>query len=707
MAESIETRWEAAKPQLIAAANTAGIDVGIMVKIAGFESQFNSAARPIARDDSRNKVTQFDGEKAISSAYGYGQFLNGTWQTMINTYGEKYGVANAAQMSKSEANAPELRTNTALQAAMLAEFTRENIQKGARLGGADADANVYAFHNLGDGDASKFLKAMKANPDQRADAVLSADVINGNPALYGDGSRSLAESYKAMGQQMDKYEKYALDATQGIASPNQAQTGATVPTKAPADPMADGVLQLGEKGPAVKKLQEQLIAMGYKGADGKPLSPDSDFGKNTKFAVEAFQRAGKIGVDGKVGEDTFEALKKAVPAQAPTAPTTPTQGGSGNGNWPAPGNFKINDADKQGEGHGEFGTPRSNRSGKHSGLDIEGKRGDPIEPFAAGKVVYAGIATGYGNTVVIDHGNGQRTLYAHLDKINVQNGQTVTPDTKIATMGRSGNTPSTGDTHLHFEIRTGARAGEPFSGKAVDPLPYLNNSRQISPAAGSQNAMSDGVLKQGERGTDVTKVQEQLNALGFKDAQGKALIPDGDFGSKTKQAVEAFQRARGLVDDGIVGKDTFSALKKTEAAAVVAPTPPPVIAAKTDQSPLLSSPNHPDHAMYKQALAGMEKLPASTFKSEQERQNAAASVAFEAKVSGLNKIDNVALSTNGSGLFAVQGAMNDPAHHRIYVDKTQAAAQPVEKSTQQMQQDSLQSTQLSQTSEQQRKTVVM
>jgi peptidoglycan hydrolase-like protein with peptidoglycan-binding domain len=215
---------------------------------------------------------------------------------------------------------------------------------------------------------------------------------------------------------------------------------------------------------------------------------------------------------------------------------------------------------------------------------------------------------------------------------------------------------------------------------------YLKNSRQLDGSGTGQSVMSDGVLKVGERGSEITKVQQQLNTLGFKDAQGKPLVPDGDFGERTKQAVQSFQRARGLLDDGIVGKDTFAALKKSETVAA-APASPPVVAAKTDQAPLISNPSHPDNALYKQALAGMEKLPASTFKSEQERQNAAAAVTFEAKVSGLTKIDNVALSTNGSGLFAVQGAMNDPAHQRVYVDKAQAAAQPVEKSTQQMQQD--------------------
>ena len=501
-----------------------------------------------------------------------------------------------------------------------------------------------------------------------------------------------------------KYERIAIPEV-GIAPKVAGQQNPAPVQSVAANPMADGVLREGEKGAAVKELQEQLVRNKIL-VNGKPLVPDSDFGPDTKAAVIAYQSSRGLEDDGIAGKDTLAALKRNAPEQVSPAPT---QAGAANGNWPAPGNFKINEADKDREGRGEFGTPRSNRSGIHTGIDIQGTRGDPIEAFAAGKVVYAATATGYGNTVVIDHGNGQRTLYAHLDKINVRDGQAVTPDTKIATMGRSGNTPSAGDTHLHFEIRTGARAGEPFSGKAVDPLPYLKNSRQLDGSGAAQSITSDGVLKQGERGTEVTKVQEQLNALGFKDAQGKALIPDGDFGGKTKHAVETFQRARGLVDDGIVGKDTFAALKKPEPAAIVAPTSPPMVAAKTDQSPLLSSPNHPDHALYKQALIGMEKLPASTFRNEQERQNAAASVAFEARVTGLTKIDNVALSTNGSGLFAVQGAMNDPAHNRIYVDKAQAAGQSIEKSTQQMQQDPQTPplVQLAQQQELQKKPVVM
>ncbi|MGH8106987.1 MAG: M23 family metallopeptidase, partial [Arenimonas sp.] len=309
-----------------------------------------------------------------------------------------------------------------------------------------------------------------------------------------------------------KYERIAIPEVGITAIAGAPAPQVNVPASS-RDTLADGVLREGEKGTAVRELQEQLINNKIL-VDGRPLVADSDFGPSTKLAVIAYQRSRGLDDDGVAGPDTLAALKRNTPAVAQPAAAL---GIPVNANWPAPGNFRINDADKPGEGHGEFGTPRSNRSGRHSGLDIQGNLGDPIKSFAVGTVVYAGQATGYGKTVVIDHGNGQRTLYAHLNRIDVQNGDSVTADTTIATMGRSGNTPSTGDTHLHFEVRTGARAGEPFSGRAVDPLPYLNQTTVIT---GSQNALADGVLRKGEHGPEIAVVQTQLHALGFKDAQG-------------------------------------------------------------------------------------------------------------------------------------------------------------------------------------------
>lgn len=98
----------------------------------------------------------------------------------------------------------------------------------------------------------------------------------------------------------------------------------------------------------------------------------------------------------------------------------------------------------------------------HSGVDMSGGSGTPIQAGAAGKVILAGYNGGYGNTVVIDHGGGMTTLYAHQSRIDVSYGETVSAGQVVGYVGSTGL--STGP-HLHFEVRLG--------GKAVDPAQYL------------------------------------------------------------------------------------------------------------------------------------------------------------------------------------------------------------------------------------------
>lgn len=310
--DALERNWRDARDELSSAAHAAGVDPGILVKIAGFESGFDSHARPIAKSHLNNRVRQFDGVMAVSSAHGYGQFIDGTWAAMLRRYGDKYGIENSAEMTNVQAKASELRNNSALQAAMLAEYTKENIAKGARLGGADPDANVYAFHNLGEGDATKFLSAMGRSPQSRVDSVLAPAVIKGNPALYGDGSRSLAETYATMGRQMDRFERFALDVSVGklprLESPS---AGSSLGSDQVSIDSARLALDRGARGESTRELQVALSSLGYVGADNRLLSADGDFGQNTAHAVRAFQRAHGLDVDGVFGRDTREALSRA------------------------------------------------------------------------------------------------------------------------------------------------------------------------------------------------------------------------------------------------------------------------------------------------------------------------------------------------------------------------------------------------------------
>jgi len=98
----------------------------------------------------------------------------------------------------------------------------------------------------------------------------------------------------------------------------------------------------------------------------------------------------------------------------------------------------------------------------HSGIDIDCVTGDAIRASKSGSVVSAAYDGGYGYHVVIDHGNGFASLYAHNSALSVSGGQNVSQGEVIASCGSTGQ--STGD-HLHFEIRS--------SGAPQDPLTYL------------------------------------------------------------------------------------------------------------------------------------------------------------------------------------------------------------------------------------------
>lgn len=200
----------------------------------------------------------------------------------------------------------------------------------------------------------------------------------------------------------------------------------------------------------------------------------------------------------------------------------------------------------------------------------------------------------------------------------------------------------------------------------VNDAQHSNQAKNPSTQPGS---MSDGMLKHGEKSEDIRKLQDTLNNYGYRDKDGRALREDGSFGDRTKEAVQAYQQAHGLKADGVVGPQTLEALRKSQAA------------------PLLSDASHPDNALFQQAVKGLEQLGPQAFKNRHELENAAGATVFEAKASSLTRIDHVLQSTNGSGLFAVQGALNDPAHQRIHLDKAQAAAEPIEKSTVQLQQE--------------------
>ena len=109
-----------------------------------------------------------------------------------------------------------------------------------------------------------------------------------------------------------------------------------------------------------------------------------------------------------------------------------------------------------------YGSRESIRSHDHRGLDIAAKTGTPIKAAADGTIKYSGTMSGYGNLIIIDHGNGITTYYGHCSKLYKTQGQQVRAGDVIAAVGSTGN--STG-AHLHFEIRK--------NGEYLNPAKYI------------------------------------------------------------------------------------------------------------------------------------------------------------------------------------------------------------------------------------------
>lgn len=99
----------------------------------------------------------------------------------------------------------------------------------------------------------------------------------------------------------------------------------------------------------------------------------------------------------------------------------------------------------------------------HHGLDIDAPKGSPIKAAGGGRVIRCGVEPRYGNLVVIDHGNGYRTVYAHLSERLVEEGDTVQRGDLI---GKVGDTGRTTGPHLHYEVHV--------NGLPVNPVRFLN-----------------------------------------------------------------------------------------------------------------------------------------------------------------------------------------------------------------------------------------
>jgi len=194
-------------------------------------------------------------------------------------------------------------------------------------------------------------------------------------------------------------------------------------------PLGRRELALGSRGWDVAALQFALAWHGF------PSGPfDGYLGAHTDRALRRFQRWAALTPDGTAGPSTYAALRKPLP-RSPLRLAHPLVAPLGD----------------------PFG-PRGNRF--HAGIDIPAPTGTPVAAAASGRVVFAGPSgSGWGRMVLIAHGSGVRTRYAHLSRIDVRLGQRVAISSIV---GRVGSTGEATGPHLHFEVLV--------RGANVDPL---------------------------------------------------------------------------------------------------------------------------------------------------------------------------------------------------------------------------------------------
>jgi septal ring factor EnvC (AmiA/AmiB activator) len=113
-------------------------------------------------------------------------------------------------------------------------------------------------------------------------------------------------------------------------------------------------------------------------------------------------------------------------------------------------------------GFGRVVNPKFNTVTVQNGIDVEAPAGAPVRVVAPGRVVHAGWFKGYGNLVIVDHGEGYHTLVAHLASMQTAMGEEVEPGDVLGTVGDSGSLKGA---YLYFEIRE--------RGRPVDPRPWL------------------------------------------------------------------------------------------------------------------------------------------------------------------------------------------------------------------------------------------
>jgi murein DD-endopeptidase MepM/ murein hydrolase activator NlpD len=145
----------------------------------------------------------------------------------------------------------------------------------------------------------------------------------------------------------------------------------------------------------------------------------------------------------------------------------------------------------------DFGAPRPSRTGFHAGVDIGASRGTFVRAPAGGTVAFVGWRSGYGRTIVIDHGHQISTVYGHLAKPDVIRGQTVEEGAGIGLIGATGHASGP---HLHYEVLV--------NGRPVNPRLVFTRPQDIYDRSRVAGARAEEVNEAAQRlGVELVRVE--------------------------------------------------------------------------------------------------------------------------------------------------------------------------------------------------------
>ncbi|MGP4076333.1 peptidoglycan DD-metalloendopeptidase family protein [Halobacillus sp. K22] len=282
---------------------------------------------------------------------------------------------------------------------------------------------------------TKDTKGKHIENDEEGPTVMSVELSHD---IKGESSKVHPSQLSSVSQAVQKAKEGAV-----VEARNEVQVGNVPVGQGPAEPLTEVVVK-------EKEVQEETIEPSRKVVKTNDLlkgetETEQEGSEGTKeIHTLITKKNGTVETKETVKEEVVEEPVEEVILKG--TKTIPSRG-TGTFAWPAVGGTITSHV---GERWGRY----------HKGIDIAGVDDRTIKAADNGEVVTAEYQSGFGNKVVIDHNNGYQTIYAHLDTIDVEAGETVRKGNKLGMMGTTGN--STG-IHLHFEIHKNGNLENPAS----------------------------------------------------------------------------------------------------------------------------------------------------------------------------------------------------------------------------------------------------